>query len=227
MLPMNKLLRKTFLSASLLLIASSGHTGELSALDKVYYYQQGQRAAERIQGGPELSEAEIQQAVQGFAEALNNQPPAYTPAEIRQAVEYRQAQKQVQWETLTRQNLRAGEQYLTSLENKPDYQFLDYGLAYKINQASNGAVPQRNSQVKLKYIGRHLNGEEFDRNDTPAWLSIQGVLPGWRLALQNMPAGSHWTLVIPPHLAYGERGAADRIGPQETLIYDLQLLDVQ
>jgi peptidylprolyl isomerase/FKBP-type peptidyl-prolyl cis-trans isomerase FklB len=224
---MNKLLRKICLSASLLIIADNGHTGELSALDRIYYYQQGQRAAERIQDGPELSEAEIQQTVQGFTEALNKQAPAYTAAEIRQAVEFHQAQKQEQWETLIRQNLRAGEQYLTSLESKPGYRFLDYGLAYKIEQAGNGAVAQSNSQVKLKYIGRHLNGEEFDRNDTPTWLSMQGVLPGWRLALQNMPAGSHWTLVIPPHLAYGERGAADRIGPQETLIYDLQLLDVQ
>ncbi len=224
---MKNILLKRYLAGWLLFITTSGYAQDRLPFDDIYYYHQGQLAATRLQQSNGLSDGEIQQAIEGFSTVLKGQTPAYTPAETRQATEHYHEQKQALRETLSQQNLLAGEQYLMSLEADPEYRFLDYGLAYKINQAGEGAFPHQNSQVKLKYIGRHLNGKEFDRSDTPGWLPIQGILPGWRVALQKMPAGSHWTLVIPPHLAYGERGTADRIEPQETLIYELQLIEAR
>lgn len=221
------ILSKLCLATSLLFITTSGYAEDQLPFDDIHYYHQGQLAAKRLQQANGLSDRQIQQAIEGFSSALRGQAPAYTPAEIHQATENYHEHKKARWETLSQKNLLAGEQYLMSLEADPEYHFLDYGLAYKIIRVGEGVLAHQNSQVKLKYIGRHLNGKEFDRSDTPGWLPIQGVLPGWRIALQKMPIGSHWTLIIPPHLAYGERGAADRIGPQETLVYELQLLDVK
>jgi FKBP-type peptidyl-prolyl cis-trans isomerase FklB len=100
-------------------------------------------------------------------------------------------------------------------------------MAYRIDTAGTGDIPSKDSQVRLQYIGKHIDDIEFDRSASPVWQSIRGVLPGWRVALLKMPAGSKWTLVIPPHLAYGEDGAADRIGPHETLVFEIHLLEVR
>ena len=75
-----------------------------------------------------------------------------------------------------------------------------------------------------------LNGEEFDSSYTrgqPATLEVGGVIPGWQEALQLMPVGSKWQVVIPPDLAYGPRGAGDSIGPNETLIFEIELVEIK
>ena len=163
----------------------------------------------------------------GFEDRLRNQPSRYTAIEIQQATETHHETRQVARELLSQKNLIAGEKYLTGLEGNQNYHFLDRGLAYKVNTTGAGILPQKNSQIRLQYIGKHLDGTEFDHSAKPVWQSIQGVLPGWRMALLNMRAGSQWTLAVPPHLAYGERGAPERVGPQETLIFELQLLGVR
>lgn len=220
-------LRLVLIAASPMLIAY-GSDAQISTPDEeIYYFHQGQLAAQHLQRNETLSAKQIDKAIEGFTARLKNKPSAYNEAETRQAIEQHHQQRQAQREALSHKNLQAGEAYLASLEADPDYQFLDYGLAYQIRRSGSGNVPATNSQVRIKYIAKHLDGREFDRNNAPDWLSVQGVLPGWRVALSKMPAGSHWTLVVPPHLAYAEHGAGDRIGPHETLIYDIQLLEVR
>lgn len=216
-----------FLFSTLLLAIPIGHAQPPISDEEIYYYHQGQLAARRLQKDPPLSTLQIEKAIEGFSAQLKNQPPAFTQTETQQAVEHHHEQSQARQDELSQQNLIAGEKYLLSLESNPDYRFLDFGLAYKINKTGSGNVPRTNSQVRLKYVGKHLNGQEFDRSDTSDWLPVQSLLPGWRVALMKMPAGSLWTVVIPHHMAYGERGAGRRIGPHETLIYDLQLLNVK
>lgn len=195
--------------------------------DSIYYYQQGRLSAGRIRTQRDLSDAEIQQAVRGFETALRKQPAPYSELEIQQADERHQEDKRQLRERQAEQNFLAGEAYLAKLETQPDYSILDQGLAYKILTTGQGEMPTANARIRLNYQVSRLDGTELDRSTGPTWVSIQSVLPGWRMALRRMPAGSRWRLVVPPHLAYGARGARNKIGPQETLIFDLSLLEVK
>jgi FKBP-type peptidyl-prolyl cis-trans isomerase FklB len=106
---------------------------------------------------------------------------------------------------------------------------LESGLQYKIITTGNGAIPKSTDSVKCHYEGRLINGMVFDssyRRGEPAVFPVNGVIAGWVEALQLMPVGSKWQLYIPSELAYGSHGAGQSIGPNETLIFDIELLDI-
>jgi len=216
------------LGTGLLLFAVSPVDADTHSQDEyIYYYQQGRDAAGRIPIADALSEQQIRDAVRGFEARLKNQASPYTTEQIRQASDDFQGRRFEARLALAEQNLSAGQRYIEELERDPDYVILDQGLAYKILNRGQGEIPAANAQLRLNYQLFHLDGSELDRSNQAAWISIQGVLPGWRMALRHMPAGSRWRLVVPPHLAYGEKGAGDRIGPQQTLIFDISLLEVR
>lgn len=106
---------------------------------------------------------------------------------------------------------------------------LPSGLQYKIITQGTGAKPTAEEQVKCHYHGSLINGTVFDssveRNE-PAVFPVGGVIPGWVEALQLMEVGSKWQLFIPSNLAYGEQGAGGQIGPHETLIFEVELLEI-
>ncbi len=118
--------------------------------------------------------------------------------------------------------LRA-EAYIENLTKDNSVITTDQGVVYKIIQAGADSYPKTDNEVQLTYVGKHLNGEIFDQGNEPVWLPLTGIFPGWREVLLLMPTGSHWMIVVPPHLAYGETGAGERIGPNETLIFELKL----
>ena len=101
------------------------------------------------------------------------------------------------------------------------------GLQYKILQKGSGTSPSATSTVKVHYRGELLNGDVFDssyeRNE-PIEFQADRVIPGWTEALKLMKAGSKWVLYIPPSLAYGEQGAGGRIGPNQALIFEVELI---
>jgi len=216
------------LGTGLLLFVVSPTDAETHSKDEsIYYYQQGRLSADRMQGQGTLSDAEIEQAMRGFEASLKKQASPYSEEVLQQAESRHQEKRIQQREIQAQQNLQAGEQYLAKLETQADYVVLDQGLAYTILSEGQGDIPGANAQVRLNYRLSRLDGTELDRSATPTWMSIQSVLPGWRMALRRMPAGSRWRLVVPAHLAYGERGAGIQIGPQETLIFELSLLEVK
>ena len=103
------------------------------------------------------------------------------------------------------------------------------GLQYEVVEEGNGPVPTANDQVKVHYTGRLIDGTVFDSSierGEPATFGVTQVIPGWVEALQMMKAGSKWRLYIPSQLAYGPNGAGGAIGPNATLIFDVELLEV-
>ena len=123
----------------------------------------------------------------------------------------------------------AGEQFLNDNKNKEGVVTLESGLQYKVISTGNGAIPKSSDTVKCHYEGRLINGAVFDssiRRGEPAVFPVNGVSVGWVEALQLMPVGSKWQLYIPSDLAYGSHGAGQAIGPNETLIFDIELLDI-
>ena len=104
------------------------------------------------------------------------------------------------------------------------------GLQYEIIKAATGPKPSKEDSVKVHYHGTLIDGTVFDSSverGEPAEFGVGQVIAGWTEALQLMPTGSKWKLFIPAKLAYGERGAGEDIGPNSTLIFEVELLEVE
>jgi FKBP-type peptidyl-prolyl cis-trans isomerase len=134
----------------------------------------------------------------------------------------------VSLKTRGEENKKLGEKFLAENKEKDGVAVLPSGVQYRVVKPGNGAKPVDTDTVQVNYRGTLLNGAEFDASQEgkPASFSLKTVIPGWRDALKNMPAGSTWQIFIPPHLAYGARGAGKDIGPNETLIFDVELIAI-
>ena len=103
------------------------------------------------------------------------------------------------------------------------------GLQYEVLKSGDGESPGRRDTVAVHYRGTFIDGRVFDstRERGPARFRVNGVITGWTEALQMMKVGDRWRLVIPPELAYGEDGAGDIIGADETLVFEVELVEIQ
>jgi FKBP-type peptidyl-prolyl cis-trans isomerase FklB len=128
-------------------------------------------------------------------------------------------------------NKKAGDAFLSANKGKEGVVTLPSGLQYKIITEGNGPKPTAQDTVECNYKGTLLDGTEFDstakHGGKPATFPVGGVIKGWTEALQLMPVGSKWQLFIPGDLAYGQRGAGGVIGPNATLIFDVELVSIQ
>jgi len=126
-------------------------------------------------------------------------------------------------------NKKKGDAFLAENKKNKDVVALPSGLQYKILKAGTGKKPAVTDSVEVNYKGMLIDGSVFDASPEgkPLTLKLQGVIPGWTEALQLMPVGSKWKLFIPPGLAYGERGAGQRIGPNATLVFEVELVSIK
>jgi FKBP-type peptidyl-prolyl cis-trans isomerase FklB len=128
-------------------------------------------------------------------------------------------------------NKKAGDAFLAENKKKDGVVTLPSGLQYKVLTAGSGKKPTEADTVVCQYRGTLVNGTEFDssyRRNQPATFRVKGVIAGWREALPLMSVGSKWELFIPPELAYGGRIAAGGlIGPNTTVKYEVELLDIK
>ncbi len=127
-------------------------------------------------------------------------------------------------------NKKEGETFLAANKAKDGVVTLPSGLQYKIVTAGTGAKPAATDTVVCNYRGTLIDGKEFDssyKRGQPATFPVSGVIKGWTEALQLMPVGSKWQLFVPADLAYGDRGAGPDIGPDSTLIFEVELLSIQ
>ncbi len=127
-------------------------------------------------------------------------------------------------------NKAEGEKFLADNKKKEGIKTTASGLQYKVIKDGTGKTPKATDTVKTHYRGTLINGTEFDssyKRGEPAEFPVNGVIKGWTEALQLMKEGAKWQLFIPSELAYGERGAGKDIGPNSTLIFDIELLSVK
>ncbi len=131
---------------------------------------------------------------------------------------------------LADQNQIQGEAYLAKNKTSPGVVTLPDGLQYKVIKSGEGQQPKDGDAVTVNYAGTFIDGKEFDssyKRGEPATFPVNGVIQGWTEALKLMKAGSVWELYIPAKLAYGTRGAPPTIGPNQTLIFKVELISVQ
>lgn len=127
-------------------------------------------------------------------------------------------------------NRKQEQEFLARNKEDKDVVTTASGLQYKVLQAGSGAKPTANSVVTVHYTGTLPDGTVFDssvKRGEPATFPVNGVIPGWTEALQIMQLGSKYKLFIPAALAYGKRGAGQLIGPDQMLIFEVELLDIQ
>lgn len=130
----------------------------------------------------------------------------------------------------TKSPAAVGKAFLDGNAKKPGVVALPTGLQYKVLVEGKGKKPSSTDTVVVNYAGRLIDGTEFDssyKSGQPATFPVNAVIPGWVEALQLMPQGSTWELYIPSSLAYGSAGAPPIIGPNETLIFKVELLEVK
>ena len=154
--------------------------------------------------------------------------------ELRQVItalqqDIRQKQAQAQ-QAAAAENKAKGDAFLAENGKKEGVVVLPDGLQYKILTAGQGKKPAESDTVLCNYKGTFLDGTEFDssaRAGKPVPFEVKNVIPGFKEVLQLMPVGSKWQVVVPSNLAYGERGAGGVIGPNATLIFEVEVVDIQ
>ena len=167
-------------------------------------------------------------------DALSDTKPAMTDDEMRATLMDLQKQlrekQMAAAKELGEKNKKEGEEFLAANKSKEGVVTLPSGLQYKVLKAGEGQKPKPSDTVECNYRGTLIDGTEFDssyKRGQPATFPVSGVIKGWTEALQLMPVGSKWQLFIPSDMAYGERGAGAGIGPNSTLIFDVELLSIQ
>lgn len=164
----------------------------------------------------------------GFTDAVNNDSTVLTFDNAEKLFQLKQQQNRTAREEKARE---AGRKFLAENKTKPGVMVTPSGLQYKILKQGDGAVPQRTDKVKVHYEGRLIDGTVFDSStkhgSQPATFRADQVIKGWTEALTMMPVGSKWQLYIPSELGYGERGAGANIKPFATLIFDVELIDIE
>ncbi|MCC9600486.1 FKBP-type peptidyl-prolyl cis-trans isomerase [Stieleria sp. JC731] len=127
-------------------------------------------------------------------------------------------------------NKAKGEAWLKENATKEGVKELAGGLQYKVIKEGEGDSPSASDTVRVHYTGKLINGETFDSSverGEPTEFRVGGVIKGWQMALQKMKAGSKWMLYIPSDLAYGEQGSQGAIGPNEVLVFEVELLEIK
>jgi FKBP-type peptidyl-prolyl cis-trans isomerase FklB len=172
--------------------------------------------------------------MKGFKDALSGNKAALSDDETREAMnafrEERMKQHEEKVKKITEKNKTEGEAFLAENKKKEGVVTLLSGLQYKIIKEGDGKIPQEEDTVTVNYRGSLVDETEFDssyKRGNPATFPVNGVILGWQEALKLMKVGSKWQLFVPAGLAYGEQGTGNTIGPNSTLIFEVELLSIE
>lgn len=175
----------------------------------------------------------VQDFADGVAAVFYGSQPKMTydeaKAEIQKYFTALQAKQEEAAKVAGEANEKAGRDFLEANGKREEVKITPSGLQYEVLEEGNGPKPEAGDQVVVHYTGRLIDGTVFDSSEErgePATFGVTQVIPGWVEALQMMNAGSRWRLYIPSNLAYGPNGAGGVIGPNQTLIFDVNLLQV-
>ncbi|TWU00663.1 Outer membrane protein MIP precursor [Botrimarina colliarenosi] len=171
--------------------------------------------------------------VAGLRDGLSGAEPQLTDEQVAAVMDRFQQLMQQKAETKMAQeaqeNLVRGEKFLTENRGKEGVQETDSGLQYRVIEEGEGDSPGLRDTVRCHYEGTLISGEVFDssyKRGQPAEFPVGGVIDGWTEALQMMKVGAKWEVFLPAKIAYGLRGAPGAIGPNETLVFTIELIDI-
>lgn len=171
--------------------------------------------------------------VKGLKDGLSGEKLLMPERDIRKVMNAFQGElrrkEMTNHQVVAEENKKKGETFLAENKTKDGVVTLPSGVQYKILKAGDGKKPTDGDTVECYYRGTLLNGSEFTSTEPgkPATLKVEILPDGWKEALKLMPKGSKWQIFIPSQLAYGQRGVGSDIGPNETLVFEVALLDIK
>jgi FKBP-type peptidyl-prolyl cis-trans isomerase len=184
--------------------------------------------------GQRKLDIDIATVLRGVQDGYSSRKPAYAPQEMQQVIHAMQqkmvAEARAAYEKLAASNLQKAREFFAKNKAKQGVVTLPSGVQYKVLENGKGnKSPAIDSKVTLQYRGEFLDGMVFDNTEDrgkPVVFPVNQMIPGWRQIITRMHVGDHWQVFIPPDQAYGIRGDLPRIGPNEALVFDIHLLDV-
>lgn len=225
---------KKTLSVLALTLCSTSFAAEInnkSSLEKQVGYSLGYSMADN--NSDVFKNIDIDAFLQGFKTALAGKNASLSTADMGTAIsQYRQASESkamVEFQKQAADNLAQGQAFLAANAKKSGIQVTASGLQYQVLKSTQAKKPKASSTVRVHYEGRLLDQTVFDSSiarQQPAEFALSQVIQGWTEGVQLMPVGSQYRFFIPAHLAYAETGSGDVIGPNSTLIFDIELLEI-
>ncbi len=180
--------------------------------------------------GSRVGQVDAAAFARAIQDALSGSEPALSPEQMQAVVMAQREQEMAAQREVAEAAAARGEAFLSENGAREGVETTDSGLQYEVLRAGDGAMPSAEDTVVVHYRGTLIDGTEFDssyaRNE-PAEFPLGGIIQGWQEALQLMKTGGHWKVYIPAALGYGEGGAGNRIGPNETLIFEIELLEIR
>ena len=220
----------TALCASALLVAMPAFSADdIKTDDQKFSYAIGFQIGQNLKNQG-LADVDVKALSQAVSDVLQGKDLKLSMEEMQQAVQAKQSKMMAARDAEGEKAKVAGEKFLAENKSKPGVKTLDNGIQYKVITEGNGAKPTAESSVVAHYRGTLIDGTEFDssyKRGEPATFPLNGVIKGWQEVLPLMATGSKWQVFIPSELAYGTRGAGADIGPNETLIFDIELVEVK
>jgi len=175
-------------------------------------------------------EVETESLVSAIKDVINDSKLKMTPEEMEATIKAFQAKAVAKREATGAESKKAGEKFLAENKKKKGVKETKSGLQYKVLKDGSGKKPGEKDTVVVNYRGTLINGTEFDSSygrGTPATFQVGQVIKGWQEALQLMKTGSKLEVYVPSMLAYGPNGAGGKIGPHETLIFEVELVEIK
>lgn len=229
---MNRNLVIVAASAALASAAALAQTTELETPEERLSYTIGMDIGQSLAGQDMPLDIDI--VIEGLRASYLGEETVLTQeealAEREKFIEQRQQQLAQQRDEEARINLEEGTAFLAANAEKDGVEVTESGLQYRVIEEGEGPSPDADDRVTVHYRGKLINGVEFDSSysrDEPATFGLDQVIPGWTEGLQLMSEGAKYELFVPSDLAYGEQGRPGPIGPNSTLIFEVELLEVE
>jgi FKBP-type peptidyl-prolyl cis-trans isomerase len=204
---------------------------ELKTFQEKISYVMGKEIGQSINESP--TEIDVNALTRGLQDAMNKRPSLISAeeeesvkAEFSTKMQEEQSKKMA---ALAEENSKAEAAFLAKNKSVKGVVTTASGLQYQVLKEGNGPTPSETDRVKVNYLGKLLDGKEFDSSYTrkePAVFAVNGVIPGWTEGLQLMKMGGNYRLWVPSKLAYGARGAGRMIGPNAMLIFDVEPIEI-
>lgn len=228
--PMSRLFA-SLIAAPLLLptAAAAQDVAPLESVEQRFSYMVGLQLGQRMMEQGVGQNLDVEAFAQALRDTFAGAQPRLTMEQMQATVQEMQALQQSQQDAAGAAAKAAGEAFLLDNAGKEGVQTTASGLQYKVVKAGEGSKPGAGDTVKVHYEGRLLDGTVFDSSfarGEPATFGVGQVIPGWQEAIQLMSPGSTFEVWIPSDLAYGAQGAGSGIGPNETLNFTIELLEV-
>ncbi len=230
---MNKLVTGCVIAVGLMIPTSSiVAQAMLDSDEQKYSYALGYQIGSQIQRqlDSEGVKLDADAFARGIADVLSGRALALSQEEIMLAIETKGQLEAQKMKEVGDSNKSSGESFRAEYGKQAAVLRTDSGILYRVLTAGSGAKPGPDDTVVVHYRGTLPDGQEFDSSynrGQPATFSLGGIIAGWKEVLQLMPEGAKWEVVIPPELGYGNVGASGLIGANQTLVFEIELIEVK